>query len=176
MKKYVAPNPEARILGAAMTAFEQSSERETFLDVLKKYNLDKIDPEVWYPEQLALDIQKEIKSGPGAMQALVSIGMVVTTTALFPPIHSLEDAVMAFAIGYPMNFRNIDRTEDISAKTVEEGKIKVVNHSPLSDDLVYGFVYGLINRFKPAGSSPTVEFEDYDQCDSDGNTVFYVTF
>jgi hypothetical protein len=176
MKKYVAPRADTEVIGHALIAFEHSSEREAFLEVLKRHHLEQVDPEAWYLMQITLDVQKEIKSGSGGMQAMVSIGMAVINAARFPPMNSIEDAIMGFAGTYPMNFRNIDPSEGISAEKVAERKIKVVNHSPHSDDMVYGYIFALIHRFKPEGTSPTVEFEDYSLCDSDASTVFWVTW
>ena len=176
MKKYVAPNPNAAIRGQVMLAYEGGLEQENYLEILKQHNLETVDPEQWYPEQLSLDIQREIKSSKGGMQALVSIGMAVTSKAIFPPMGGVEQAVEAFTTRYAAGIRDIPPHERLHAEVIGDRKMKVVNATPHSDDMVYGYIFALVRRFAPAGSAPIVKFENYKLCDSDCDTVFYVTW
>lgn len=176
MKKYQASTPEAEVIGAALLAYNEALTYGEFKHILEEHDLSNIDPEAWYPQQLTLDIQKAISKTPGGIQMLVSIGMKIIETAQFPPMESLEDAIGAFAASYPMNFRNQADDDVIIGKKVEDGKIKVVNKSPHSDDMIYGYVYALVHRFKPEGTHPTVKFDDITKRDDDQDTIIWITY
>lgn len=176
MKKYVASSPKAEVLGTALLAYELSQERAVFESILHDHGLHEIDPEAWYPQQWTLDIQRTIKETTGGMQALVSIGMKIIESAQFPPMNSLEEAIDAFAASYPMNFRNVSADDHIRAEMLGPGHVRVINASPHSDHMIYGYIYALLTRFAPAGSAPTVEFADLDKVDSDEDTVFNITW
>jgi len=173
MKKYVSSTPAAQVIGRALQAYDQAIERDAFEHVLLEYGLAVIDPSVWYPQQLTLDVQRAIKTSAGGMMALVSVGMKIIDSAIFPPIASLAEAVDVFAASYPMNFRDQADQDTIRATRLSERHIQVVNASPHSDDMIYGYVYALIRRFG-GHLHPTVIFEDYTQCDSDADTLFNV--
>ncbi len=176
MKKYQASTPEALVIGAALQAYENAILYEDFRPILEEYGLTEIDPETWYPQQLTLDIQRKIKSMPNGQQMLVSIGMKIIDSAVFPPMDSLEQAVEAFAASYPMNFKHQAEEDVIRAQFVEEGRIEVYNCSPHSDEMVYGYVYALARRFAPDDKVPVVKFEDVRKIDSDDDMRIIVTY
>lgn len=149
---------------------------EMFKPILESYGLKTIDPEVWYPQQLTLDIQRAIKQSSGGSQNLVAIGMKIIETAQFPPMESLQQAVNAFAASYPMNFRNQADKDLIHAEIIEDGLIHVTNSSPHSDDMIFGYVYALVKRFAPKGSHPKVTFQDTSKIDSPDDSVIIVSY
>lgn len=176
MKKYTASTPNAEVIGTALLAYDNSIEYEEFKSILAEYQLLEIDPARWYPQQLTLDIQRTIKAQPGSSLTLVSIGMQIINTAVFPTMNSLEDAVNAFASSYPMNFRHQSPDDMIRAALCGPGHIQVTNGSPHADEMIYGYVYALVNRFKPEGSIPVVQFADLNAVDGDGDTIIDVMY
>lgn len=176
MKKYKASTPDALVIGQALLPYNDSVERDSFAHILETYDLENIDPEAWYPQQLTLDIQRSIKNQPGGSNMLVSIGMKIIDNAQFPPMESLQDAVEAFAASYPMNFKNQADDDVIQAEFVGDNHIQVINGSPHSDEMIYGYIYSLIRRFAPQGTRPKVAFEDIHSIDSDADTVFNITW
>lgn len=176
MKKYQASTPNAEIIGAALKPYYSAITHNDFKHILEQYDLNEIDPEQWYPQQLTLDVQKRIFQGEGGSQNLVAIGMKIIDDAIFPPMNSLEEAVNAFASSYPMNFRNQSADDLIHAEFVDDQTIRVVNGSPHSDDMIYGYIYGLVRRFREENKSFSVEYEDISKRDSDEDTVFIVHY
>ncbi|MEM6530330.1 MAG: hypothetical protein AAF653_18665 [Chloroflexota bacterium] len=176
MQKYHASTPHAEVIGAALKAYETALEFDQFQHVLHEHDLTEIDAETWYPQQLTLDIQQAIKSTDGGSQMLVSVGMKIIESAKFPPMNSLEEAVNAFAASYPMNFRNQSEDDIIYADIIDAHNIRVVNASPHSDDMIYGYIYALAKRFTPEGARPVVSYEDIGKRDSDADTVFLIEY
>lgn len=174
METYKASTPDAEVIGQALLAYKASNERDTYEHILDEYDLTEIDPETWYPQQLTLDIQKAIKEKSGNALALVSIGMKIIDTAAFPPMDSLEDALEAFAASYPMNFRNQADDDVIEAHLIEDGYAQVINRSPHSDAMVYGYVYALVRRFLPDGTHFTVKYDDPADIDTYKDMVFHI--
>ncbi|MDX2161151.1 MAG: hypothetical protein SF162_07500 [bacterium] len=171
MKKYVASMPNAEIIGTALKPYDTALQRYQFEAVLETYGLTQIDPDVWYPQQLTLDIQKAIKALPDGSTALISVGMKIIEHAIFPPMESVSQAVQAFAASYPMNFRNHAPTDVVKAELVTDHHIRVINCSPHSDEMIYGYVYGMARRFCPPNFSFKVRFHDMAAVDQDGDTV-----
>lgn len=175
MRKYVASTPQAEVIGRALLAYDDALEYESFKPILAQYDLLEIDPEKWYPQQLTLDIQKAIKGTAGGSNALISIGMKIIDTAVFPPMDSLNAAIEAFASSYPLNFRHQAPDDLIHAHQINDNLIRVINCSPHSDEMIYGYVYALVRRFAPKGKFPVVKFADLRAVDRDGDTVIEVT-
>ncbi len=176
MEKYVASTQEAEVIGVALMAYHDAMHYNDFKAILATYDLTEIDPEEWYPQQLTLDIQRAIKQTPGGGQALVSIGMKIIDKANFPPINSLVEAMEAFSESYPMNFRHQSEKDLIRAEFVKDKHMRVINGSPHSDEMIYGYIYALVHRFAPKGIRPTVSFENPSLIDSPADTVFNVTW
>lgn len=174
MKKYLSSTPNAQIIGVALKAYNESITYDSFQNVLAEYGLLEIDNDKWYPQQLTLDIQKKIKSNPNGSEHLVSIGMKIVDTAIFIPMESLEEAIEAFAASYPLNFRNQADNDLVYAETVDDNHIRVINSTPHSDDMIYGYIYALVRRFSPKRSIPFIEYDDITQRDSDDNTIFNI--
>jgi len=176
MEKYKASTEDAKVIGAALKPYEMSSMRHRFESILKKYGLTEIDEEKWYPQQLTLDVQKDIKGSADGGNMLISIGVKIIEAAKFPPMETLEQALGAFASSYPMNFRDQAEEDIIVAEQIDDQHIRVINRSPHSDEMIYGYVYAMVKRFAPEGTFPAVEFEDYSKIDSDGDTAINVTW
>ena len=176
MKKYTASTPQAEVIGSALLAYEEAIHYKEFQTILKGFGLVKIDAATWYPQQLTLDIQKAIKERQGNSRSLVSIGMKIIDTANFPPMKSLEEALDAFASSYPLNFRHQSSHDLIIARRLTPRHIQVVNQSPHSDEMIYGYIYAMVKRFAPLGRHPVVQFEDLNKVDSDEDTIFNVTW
>lgn len=176
MKKYIASTPQAEVIGSALLAYEEAVHYREFQAILKRFDLVKIDAETWYPQQLTLDIQKTIKEQPGGSRSLISIGMKIIETAKFPPMKSLEEALDAFASSYPLNFRYQSPQDVISAHRLSDRHIRVINSSPHSDEMIYGYIYAMIKRFAPLGRRPVVQFVDLNKIDSDDDTLYDVTW
>ncbi len=164
------------MIGAALQAYDEAAYHDEFEPILADYGLEKIDPARWYPQQLTLDVQKAIRDAPGGGNSLVSIGMKIIETAKFPPMESLEAALQAFAVSYPMNFRNQAENDLIRAERVSDNHIRVVNQSPHSDEMIYGYVYAMAKRFSPEDKHPIVKFEDNSQIDGDGDMIINVSW
>ncbi|MGB1288199.1 MAG: hypothetical protein ACPG7F_16800, partial [Aggregatilineales bacterium] len=122
------------------------------------------------------DIQHSISKSPNGSQKLVSIGMKIIDNAKFPPMSSLEEAIHAFIQSIPFNFRNQGEDDRFYARIIDKHHIEMINASPHSDDMIYGYIYSLVRRFAPEGSRPIVQYADINKRDSDEDTIFIIEY
>jgi hypothetical protein len=96
----MGPNVVAPLEG--MGAFRRMAE-----DILAKAGLGNVvaDDQHWYPLQNYLDAFKLISEKTGD-STLFQIGKKVMSTAVLPPMNSIEEALGLMDIAYHMNYRN----------------------------------------------------------------------
>jgi hypothetical protein len=174
MKKYVSAGPEVEIAGYGIQAYELAYSKQDFAHILEAYGLTEIDADGWYPQQLTLDIQKAIKESENGGEQLIDVGIAVIEASPFPPFESLDDAFAGFSMHYGMNFRNHPPSEGIFAHKLSENHFQIVNATPHSDEMVYGYVYALVKRFVPMARQPRVTFDPSTPVDSDKDMIINV--
>jgi hypothetical protein len=173
LRKLVASTPQAEIKGTILQAFFQCITHSELVPILKKYNLENLDPERWYPQQLMLDIYRDIEEHQfNVTENFVSVGMKIMDLAAFPPsVSSVEDALPGLRIAYNMDHRNHTETGWI-VDFVEPGKVMMVADNPYPDDQHYGLLWSLVRRFSPKGTGFSVTPQPHDNPDE--NTVFEI--
>ena len=148
---FVAPSPNAQVLGSAMSSYVQNIRAEELQPVLKKYGLESIEPNQWYPMQLTLDLFRDIvKRGENVNEALVAVGIKTVETVPLPPeINSVETA-MGFIqrAVHSQIVRNVPEGYGIPLQFLEKNHILATNNIPYPSSLLYGYLWGLVNRFK----------------------------
>jgi hypothetical protein len=147
MSLYVS-SPDATVAGVAVLALTQSMEFDQILPVARKYGLEHIEADQWYPEQNLLDFLKELEANPNSTMNFVSIGVKVFETMPLPPeIDSLETFLRMMPSLLQMVSRNAVGIQ------VEPGECSaiVMNTSPYPDDIVYGEIWGAARRLMPNG-------------------------
>lgn len=121
--------------------------------LLEEVGISEIDPDTWYNFQTFLDIQREIvNSKNNVTMTLVSVGKA---TAGHLPISDFETLAdfKAFVEGlHDASTRNTPPHEK-HLLIEEDDTLYLVNNTPVANDLLYGFWWGVLNRYKVAGES-----------------------
>jgi len=159
-KPYVAGTPQAEVIGQTMISFADNLRADVIRPILKKRDLENIDPDHWYSHQLWLDILKEMDEtlGGQASEAFVAFGMKVVENAVMPPeIQTIPDALNALHAIHHANLRNIPEEEGYDVRKVEENKYLVFHNTPNPEDGIYGFLWGMARRFRGENSNFSVK-------------------
>ncbi|MCU0476170.1 MAG: hypothetical protein MUC99_08700 [Anaerolineae bacterium] len=160
-KAFVAGTPEAEVLGQVVQAFAQNLEAEVIEPILPKYGLDNIDPEKWYPHQSWMNVLRDLSETPGGSIALVAFGKKVVETAMMPPeLDSIPKVLHALHTIHHLNLRNIPAEEGYRIEEVSERLYRVHLNTPNPLDAMYGFIWGLAQRFRAPGEPFTVRIVD----------------
>ncbi|MGF1506187.1 MAG: hypothetical protein GYB64_15130 [Chloroflexi bacterium] len=161
MKKYEATSPDVMVIGQAMLSVV-SGMLDEVEPILDRYGVSEIDPEVWYPQQLFLDMFKELEQATGGnVYNLVSIGMQILEKAAMPPdIHDIPSGLNALHAYYHMNVCNEDPERGWTVEERAEGVYDIVCTSPFPFDFEYGILYAMVRRFAPPGVDWTVEITE----------------
>lgn len=150
-QSFVAGSPQAEVSGMAMIAFAENLESKIIQPILEKYGLKAIDSQKWYPHQLWMDILKEMNDTlkGGATTAFVAFGRQVVQTAVMPPeIQSIPDVLHALHAIHHANLRNIPEEEGYFIEVLGDCHYLVHHNTPNPEDAIYGFLWGLVARFK----------------------------
>ncbi len=162
MKHYVAFSKDAETVGQVHLSLLQAINLDHYQPFLKKYNLDDINPERWYPMQIVLDLLGEIAGSRGGMLDLVSIGMKIMENAILPPeVEALpfEQVVAMWDQFYLANNRGTDPGY-IKPVQVTPKHYQMIHHIPYPDDYAYGGIYGGARRWLPVGTNFTVYYDE----------------
>lgn len=137
------------------------------------YQLDKLDPNTFYPQQTVCDMQKQMSVDMGLFSGeLVTIGIKSIDTIGFPPeVKTVEQAMDMLHQIYQMIHKNVPPEEGWIFKAVSENELKIFFNSPYEPFAAYGYIYGIANKFKPANKSATVHMEEENDL-----TVYRVEF
>ncbi|MGF1506185.1 MAG: hypothetical protein ACFB51_13800 [Anaerolineae bacterium] len=161
MEKYKATNPDVEVSGQSMLSVVAGMLDEV-QPILDKYGIEAIDPEGWYPQQVFIDMFKELQEAKGAnMYNLISIGMLIPENAPFPPdINDIPSALASLHTAYHMNHRNDVEERGWVVEEPEEGVYIAKSNSPYPHNFEYGIVYGMCKRFAPEDADWIVEIAE----------------
>lgn len=156
---FIASSEQAEMLGASLSALMDNLQSEEIRPFLEKYSLEQIDPMKWYPQQLVLDFERAIaKSQIDAMYSLVAIGMKgIDSMPLDPNVQTLEQAVILGNTMMRRVCRNIPEDEGAIIVENRPGYLLVIQNVPFPDDMIYGYLWALARRYKPANAMFSVE-------------------
>jgi len=159
-KAGIASGPDGKMLGAVLLAFVQNINAEELEPFLTQFHMSKIEPHEWYSEQLILDFENAILTSRfNSSENLVAIGVKGIDTTPFPPdIKTFEDAIES------MN----GMSKYVTQNMPDEAKMYIAVHSadgptitanlPYPKDILYGYIWALARRYKPAGRRFSVKF------------------
>lgn len=155
---YRASSPKNTTLGASIQPVLAAMD-DSVQEILVRHNLDKIDPDTWYPQQDYLNVYNDIfESRNNVMSNLVAIGIDLLDKAAFPPeITTIEQALSAMDAYYHLN----NKDEDGGWHVEIEGKsARCVSTTPFPADFEYGILFAMTRRFLPRGTRFSVAYED----------------
>jgi hypothetical protein len=173
MRKQEAPK-DMLISGQAMQAIVQSIEfdsiRPHMEEMFQAYGLPPIiDPNQWYPLQLYYDITKRLNS-----DELISIGVRFINAAIFPPeIDSIQRAIELLMATHHLNLKNVPEGDGYSDYHFDAHRITFRENTTFPHDLMYGYIYGLVQRYKKNGESPVVRRTFLNEADPDAAGAIY---
>ncbi len=170
METFTAFDPETEVIGQAMLALVECVNKDHILPILRRHGLEHIEPDRWYPQQLWLDVFRDVASNTSsALFDLVAIGIKFVETARFPEgIDSIEEALIAVNDSYQMNHRG-GYAGEMSVVIMGPRHVQVIDHTPYADDFTYGVIYALARRFRPEGTYPTIRHDDTAPCRKRGD-------
>jgi hypothetical protein len=177
MKKLVASSPNAEVVGQAVLTLLENINYEQIEPILKKYKLDQIDPERWYPAQTLFNIYREVAEGDNGDENLMAIGVKAAETAVLPPeVTTLEAFLQLIDPAYRMNFRNISDDDSYKVLAMEPGYARVANNTPTPDHAAYGILWGFARMLTGRNSDFRVTALSNTNELSDEATVFEITW
>jgi hypothetical protein len=159
-KTYVAGSPDAEVIGQIVLSFTENLRADLVKPILPRYGLDNVDPEEWYPHQAWMNVLQDIaESEPEqAGQVFVAFGMKAVEKAVMPPeLDTIEKVLNALHAIHHANLRNIPADEGYHVEKKGEGHLWVYQNTPNPDSAIYGFIYGMAQRFCPEGEDFLVE-------------------
>lgn len=159
-EEFVAGSPDAQVIGQTMASFLENVQADVMQPTLAKFDIEKIDPEKWYPHQLWMDVLKELKQtlGGNAQSAFVAFGRGVVEKAVMPPeLETIPDVLNALHAIHHANLQNIPEDEGYFIEKVAEKHYRVYENTPNPSDVIYGFIWGVCARFRGKGERFVVE-------------------
>lgn len=177
--RFVAGSPDALVIGQTMMAFLENVEADLIMPIMKKHNLDHLDPDQWYLHQKWMDVLRELseKLGGQADTAFVAIGREVVRKAVMPPeMNSIPVALNALHAIHHLNLRNIPEDEGYVVKELGAQHYQVYANTPNPDEAIYGFIWGMCARFKQADEHFTVRIIPNPHPQQIPGTLFDVTW
>ena len=150
VQKFVAA-PGAEVLGTSMLALPQCLKADEIMPLFAHHGISAIDPDKWYPQQIILNVYKDIVEGrSNVSENLVAIGVKSSDTMQFPPtVNSAEAAISMLASTYPLFHRHIWPGEGTAVRLLAEGHAQAILNIPYPDDVFYGYFWALLKKYTP---------------------------
>jgi len=162
MREYLC-DPGTEVSGAALSSLIQNINRADIAPYLKRYRLERINSDAWYPAEMFLELLNEMSTHPNMMYNLVAIGISIAEVAIMPPElenASFEQVVKFWNAHYQANFRS-GYVGQKKAVQVDYHHYKVIHDGTIMpDDLEYGVLYGFAKRFLPPGTSFSIWYDE----------------
>ncbi len=174
MRKFIASSHHATISGQILQAFYHTAAVENYLPVLQRYDLHAAHAAQWYPYQAVLDALKALTVEIKDSRLLISIGAEINRHAYMPNVNTIERALEELDTIHSMNHRDISPMEHIAAFSVGPRYAVVVNATPYPDDWIYGYLWGLMQRFINQQVSVTIRYDNLDHINSDDEMKYHV--
>lgn len=155
-------SPEAEAQGAVMMTWLDNQLVDETRPRLEKRGVKELDPTGWYNFQMFLDVMREIVDAKkNVSMILVSVGKgVVQNLPLedFPSIDAFEAFVNNL---HAASVRNVpEREQHVVVR--EDDEIYIVNNTPVSNDIMYGFWWEVLRNYKIGGVKyRPIPYEDY---------------
>jgi hypothetical protein len=168
--------PNAKISGFALLALTKSIYYDEFKDFLAESlqrhgYTPELNPETWYSLQMYYDFLRELPSRSMDSLILVSIGIKAIETAILPvEIDSIASGILLLKDTHHLNMQNVPEHEGYHNVQIEDQRITFMEQTSFPHDIMYGYIYGLVRRFAPRGTTPVVirSYLDAANPDSDG--------
>jgi hypothetical protein len=178
MKKLVSASSNTEISGRVVLAFFKNVRREELEPILKKHGLDSIKPEHWYPQQLCLNILRDMVGCRAFVtDCRVAIGIKAAEVVSLPPeidclgafLHSLTDEWSVPCLGFRQGANPVGnlfvkhvwgiagvfpftvKEKGLTPRFLAEGHVLVTNNTSYPDDNILGYLWGMARRLLGPG-------------------------
>ncbi|NDJ78510.1 MAG: hypothetical protein GYB65_19850 [Chloroflexi bacterium] len=178
--RFTAFNPAAEVLGQAMVAFVECSNRDAIRPFMEAHGLTEVNPDQWYPQQVWLDVLSDIANAKeDAMIDFVSIGMKLIRLIQLPPEFEQMSFRQVLQVWDEAGYQSTNRGEDAGYLAIDflsDTHVKMALHTPYPDDLMYGACFALARRFLPHDTEVSVYFDESTprRADVGGDTVIHI--
>jgi len=154
MKKFEASSDAVKVNGETILSFVKAvpASEDSRKEILKKYGIDNPQPGQWYSQQAWLNAFREISEKIG-VTSLKLIGKAIPKNANFPPeIRETKHAFELLDKAYKMNHKGgfIGQYKFLSFDA-KKREIKMEINTPYPEEFDAGIMFGLFEKFKPAG-------------------------
>jgi len=145
--KQFQTSPKTELKGHILLGWLNNQLAEYTQPRLAAHGVEEVDPDAWYPAQMFLDIMREVvESNENVTTVLVAVGKSVAENMPVGDFSSMDD-FKNFIEGmhrgpsarYAPAHENIFLIE-------EDGQHFVLNNTPMSNDILYGFIWELLRR------------------------------
>lgn len=173
--------PDTQVLGAVVLSILGSSRNDELKTYFERYDIKECEPDKFYPVKSFIGMIDEIvrdRQGLDSMYDFVSMGISNGLSVPLPPeVDTLEKWLTIFSGRYQTLYKGSD-IGYVYCDKLAEGHYQLRICWPWVDDIAYGMIYGMCQRFLPAGSNYIVYYDDsVPQADKGGNeTVIHVEF
>ncbi|MEO1645559.1 MAG: hypothetical protein AAFR67_10260 [Chloroflexota bacterium] len=127
---------------------------------------------------MGLDTYAEVKKQSGDSLILVSMGTTVIDAAKLPDeITTIEGGIRLLMDIHNLNLKDVPDGDGYSNLKVEDKKITFEDHTTFPHDVIYGYIYGMAQRFRPEKTRPIVEREYLNKDEPDyGGAKYTITW
>lgn len=179
MPKYTC-DPRVELTGQTVLSLVQNIQHQDIEPILKKHNLNSVDPNAWYFLQDVLNVLSDVSDTEDAMTNFISIGIAAVEVGYIPPeMQSMTVAEFLTAYGkiYQIRHRGGD-PGSVTIETVSPNHLKLILKIPYPDDVFYGIMYAYTRRFRPAGAKFLVRYDDTVPRREEGGeaTILHITW
>jgi hypothetical protein len=149
------------VLGVAIQAFKAGISGDNLIPLLKKYGFDgEIDETAWYERRDLLAMLEEATQTNPSID-LISVGLQAVQLVPFPPdIQSVEEALQNYDPAYRATHKNLPDGDGLEVERLNENTYLVTDRTPYPTNCSYGVVFGLVERYAPAGAHVSVHTEE----------------
>lgn len=171
--RYHPSSPTARANGQVLMPYFEVLQGSELAHLIKTYDLDKLDPNTFYPQQTVCDMQKAMSEKMGLFSGeLTAIGIKSIDSIGFPEeVQTIKDALAMLQQIYHMIHQNIPAEEGWLFEEVSEDTLKISFNSPYEPFAAYGYIYAIARQFRPEDKSFSVYMDD-----EEGIAVYTVKF
>ena len=138
-----------------MLALPVCLKADEIMPLLKKHGFADINAEQWYPQQSIVNLYRDIEEGrSNVSESLVAIGIKSVETMQFPPeVNTMQAVIAAMSASYSLVHRNMRPDEGTWGRFLSDGHAQAIINTPYPTDVFYGYYWGLMKKYKPAGAN-----------------------
>jgi hypothetical protein len=144
--------PDTEIIGQAIQSFGRNIRGVSPL--LKKHNLNEIDPKEWYPLKDWVNVLNDLNLNNDGMTNYFAMGIGDAKRLALPPNAgnlTLPQFLEQWGATYLMQYRG-ENVGSIETTKINDQHYQMTYVVTFPDDYIYGIAHGLAQRLLPSGT------------------------